>query len=213
MKKCVITAICLLAVSACTIDPYTGEKKTSNTAKGAMIGTAAGAIAGGIANGGKGALVGGLVGAASGTAVGGYMDVQAKALREELQGTGVQVFFQDNQINLVMPGNITFDTSSSDIKDTFKSTLNAIAKVVNKYNKTIISVTGYTDNTGTTVINNQLSLSRANSVANYLKTRGVDGNRINTEGKGSRNPIASNSTAAGREQNRRVEISLVQITK
>jgi outer membrane protein OmpA-like peptidoglycan-associated protein len=211
MKKCFTTLICLLVVSACTIDPYTGQQRMSNTAKGAMIGTAAGAIAGGLANGGKGALVGGLVGAASGTAVGGYMDVQAKAVRQELQGTGVQVFFENDQINLIMPGNITFDTNSSDVKESFKATLNSIAKVVNKYNKTILNVTGYTDSTGTDAKNNYLSLSRANSVANYLKTRGVDGGRINTSGKGSKNPIASNSTAAGREQNRRVEINLVQI--
>ena len=211
MKKYLVNICCLLTVSACAIDPYTGQKKISNTAKGTMIGAVSGVIAGSLANGSDGALVGGLVGATGGAAIGGYMDVQAKALRQELQGTGVQVSFENNQINLIMPGNITFDTNSSDIKNSFQSTLNAIAKVVNKYNKTIIDIVGYTDNTGTASRNNFLSLERANSVANYLKIQGVSGSRINTSGKGSANPIASNSTATGREQNRRVEINLIQI--
>ena len=213
MKKYIINLLCLTALSACAIDPYTGEQKVSNTAKGAMIGAASGAVVGGVAKGGKGALVGGLVGAAGGTAVGGYMDMQAKALRQELQGTGVQISTNEGQIRLIMPGNITFDVNSSTISESFKPTLNSVAKVVNKYNKTIIQIDGYTDNTGTKSRNEFLSLQRANSVANYLKIRGVSGSRINTEGKGSQNPIASNSNEYGREQNRRVEINLISIEK
>ena len=213
MKKYIINLLCLAALSACAIDPYTGEQKVSNTAKGAMIGAASGAVVGGVAKGGKGALVGGLVGAAGGTAVGGYMDMQAKALRQELQGTGVQISTNEGQIRLIMPGNITFDVNSSTISESFKPTLNSVAKVVNKYNKTIIQIDGYTDNTGTKSRNEFLSLQRANSVANYLKIRGVSGSRINTEGKGSQNPIASNSNEYGREQNRRVEINLISIEK
>lgn len=213
MKKYFISFLCLFVLCACAIDPYTGEQKVSNTAKGAMIGAAAGAVAGGVAKGGKGAVVGGLVGAAGGTAIGGYMDMQAKALRQELQGTGVQVSTYGNQINLIMPGNITFDANSSTIKESFKSTLNSIAKVVNKYNKTIIQIDGYTDNTGTKSRNDFLSLQRANSVANYLKIRGVSGSRMNVDGKGSQNPIASNSNEFGREQNRRVEIKLINVEK
>lgn len=213
MKKYIINLLCLAALGACAIDPYTGEQKVSNTAKGAMIGAASGAVVGGVAKGGKGALVGGLVGAAGGTAVGGYMDMQAKALRQELQGTGVQISTNEGQIRLIMPGNITFDVNSSTISESFKPTLNSVAKVVNKYNKTIIQIDGYTDNTGTKSRNEFLSLQRANSVANYLKIRGVSGSRINTEGKGSQNPIASNSNEYGREQNRRVEINLISIEK
>lgn len=213
MKKCLINTICLLAISACAIDPYTGETKVSNTAKGTMIGTVTGAIAGGLVNGSDGALVGGLTGAAGGAAIGGYMDIQAKALRQELQNSGVQVSIENDQINLIMPGNITFDTNSSNIKSSFQTTLNAIAKVVNKYDETIINIVGYTDNTGTASRNNFLSLERANSVANYLKIKGVSGSRINTSGKGSADPIASNATENGREQNRRVEINLIKINK
>ena len=213
MKKYLINVCCLLIVSACAIDPYTGQKKVSNTAKGTMVGAVSGVIVGSLINGSDGALAGGLTGAVGGAAIGGYMDVQARALRQELQGTGVQVSIENEQINLIMPGNITFDTNSSNIKSSFQSTLNAIAKVVNKYNRTIIDIVGYTDNTGTTSRNNFLSLERANSVANYLKIQGVSGSRINTSGKGSANPIASNSTAMGREQNRRVEINLIQINK
>ena len=213
MKKCIVSLLCLAVLGACTIDPYTGEQRVSNTAKGAMVGTVAGAVAGGVAKGGKGAVVGGLVGAAGGTAIGGYMDMQAKALRQELQGTGVQISTNNGQINLIMPGNITFDSNNSEIKETFKPTLNSVAKVVNKYNKTIIQIDGYTDNTGAKSRNDFLSLQRANAVANYLKIRGVSGSRINTNGKGSQNPIASNSTSFGREQNRRVEITLISIEK
>ena len=87
--------------------------------------------------------------------------------------------------------------------------LNSIAKVINEYDQTMVQVYGYTDNTGSAATNNALSLRRANAVSKYLRLRGVDGNRIITDGLGSASPIASNATAAGREQNRRVEISLI----
>jgi outer membrane protein OmpA-like peptidoglycan-associated protein len=87
--------------------------------------------------------------------------------------------------------------------------LNSIAKVITEYNKTMVQINGYTDSTGSAATNNALSLRRANAISNYLRLQGVDGNRIVTDGLGSSNPIASNATAAGREQNRRVEIILI----
>ena len=210
MKK---TFICsLLAVSmltACATDPYTGESKVSKTAGGTGIGALAGAGIGALAGGEKGALIGAGVGAAAGAGTGAYMDVQARKLRQELLNTGVQVQEVNGQIYLIMPGNITFDSNDANIKPAFQPVLNSIAKVINEYSKTMVQVNGYTDSTGSAATNNSLSLMRANSISNYLRLRGVNGNRIVSNGYGSSNPIASNATAAGREQNRRVEIVLI----
>ena len=210
MKK---TFICsLLAVSmltACATDPYTGESKVSKTAWGTGIGALAGAGIGALAGGEKGALIGAGGGAAAGAGTGAYMDVQARKLRQELLNTGVQVQEANGQIYLIMPGNITFDSNDANIKPAFQPVLNSIAKVINEYSKTMVQVNGYTDSTGSAATNNSLSLMRANSISNYLRLRGVNGNRIVSNGYGSSNPIASNATAAGREQNRRVEIVLI----
>ena len=210
MKKsliCSLLAVSLL--SACAIDPYTGEQKVAKTAWGTGIGAAAGAGIGALAGGKKGALIGAGVGALAGAGTGAYMDVQARKLREQLVGTGVQVKELDGRIYLIMPGNITFNTNEAVIKQGFTPVLDSVALVIKEYNKTMVQVYGYTDNTGTAATNNALSLRRANAVSNYLRLRGVDGNRIITDGLGSSNPIASIATAAGREQNRRVEIVLI----
>lgn len=211
MKKTIISLVLTtILVSACAIDPYTGQKKVSNTAKGTLFGAVSGAAIGAIANGKDGALAGAAIGGVAGAGVGGYMDVQAKALRQELQGTGVSVEKNGEEIKLIMPGNITFASSSYTLNSSFKPVLDSVAKVFKKYNKTHIGIVGYTDNTGSASVNNTLSFNRANAVANYLKLKGVSADRMLIEGKGSKNPIATNSTASGREQNRRVEISLVQ---
>lgn len=213
MKK-VLLSLIVVALVACAIDPYSGEKKVSNTAKGGLIGVAGGAAIGALsARKGKkneGALIGALAGGATGAAVGGYMDLQARALREELEGTGVRVVQNGEEVDLIMPGNITFATDSATLTSSVKPVLNSVGKVLVKYNKTFAAITGYTDNTGNVAYNNTLSFNRANAVANYLKTRGVSGDRMLVEGHGLKNPIASNSTAGGREQNRRVEIHLTQ---
>ena len=201
----ILVVLCLLiTITACAVDPYTGQKKVSNTGKGTIIGAASGAIIGGIANGGKGALAG------AGAGVGGYMDIQAKALRQELEGTGVSVQKNGEEILLIMPGNITFETGSAELQSSFEPVLTSVSKVLKKYNKTYVQIAGYTDSTGSVATNNTLSYNRANSVANFLKLKGINANRMLVEGKGSKNPIASNNTASGREQNRRVEITLVQ---
>lgn len=211
MKKILSIVFALSFLSACATDPYTGESKVSKTAWGTGIGAAAGAGIGALVGGEKGALIGAGVGAVSGAGVGGYMDLQARKLRQELEGTGVRVAKNGNNIVLIMPGNITFDTNKANIKSNFKPVLDSVAKVINEFDKTKVQVTGYTDNTGTAAINNKLSAERANSVATYLRLRGVSNARIYAAGLGSSNPIASNATAAGREQNRRVEISLINM--
>jgi len=212
MKK--ILSICVLAatLSACATDPYTGESKVSKTAWGTGIGTAVGAGIGALAGGSKGALIGAGVGALGGAATGGYMDLQARELRQQLTGTGVQVQDLGNgQILLIMPGNITFATDSAVFQPGFNSVLDSVAKVLAKYNKTAVYVTGYTDNTGSDAYNNKLSQERASAVANYLSLRGVNASRMVVRGLGKSNPVASNATAEGRAQNRRVELSIQQL--
>lgn len=209
MKKTICSLIMLALLSACATDPYTGESKVSKTAWGTGIGTALGAGVGALAGGKKGALIGAGVGALAGAGTGGYMDYQASKLRQELTGTGVQVKEENGQVYLIMPGNITFDSNEAYIKQSFQPVLVSIAKVLSEYNQTLVQVNGYTDNTGSDSINNPLSAKRANAVADFLKVQGVASSRIIANGYGSANPIASNDTAAGREQNRRVEIVLI----
>ena len=210
MKKLILAVVCLAFLNACATDPYTGESKVSKTAWGTGIGTALGAGVGALVGGEKGALIGAGIGAAGGAATGGYMDLQAKKLRQELLGTGVQVVQSGGTVRLIMPGNITFNTNESTIRPNFNKVLDSVAKVINEYDKTKVQILGYTDNTGSDSINNPLSLARAQSISNYLVLRGVNAGRINAYGLGSKNPIASNGTPEGREQNRRVELSLVQ---
>lgn len=209
MKKLVCLMVLAGFLSACATDPYTGESKVAKTAWGTGIGAAAGAGIGALIGGEKGALIGAGIGAATGAAGGGYMDYQAAQLRKELTGTGVQVKEIDGRIYLVMPGNITFDTNQAFIKQSFQPVVISISKVLKEYDKTLVQVNGYTDNTGSDAINNPLSVKRANAIADFLKIQGVAANRIIANGYGSANPIASNATAAGREQNRRVEIVLI----
>ncbi len=203
-------------LASCTTDPYTGESKVSNTAKGAMIGAAAGAAVGALSGSrdrGKRAAIGAGIGVLAGGAVGAYMDVQEKKLREQLQGTGVSVTRVGDEIILNMPGNITFSTDSADIRSDFYPVLNSVVSVLKEYNKTILEITGHTDNTGSAEHNQQLSERRASSVGSYFSAQGIQYQRISTAGMGFNSPVASNNTAEGRQQNRRVELRLVPLTQ
>ena len=214
MKKILLFCL-LLAIAGCqTIDPYTGESKTGSTSKGAGIGAATGAILGAIINHKdrkKGALKGALAGGAIGAGAGYYMDRQEALLRQQLQGSGVQVVREGDNIRLVMPGNITFASGSYDIRPRFFEVLNSVAIVVNKYNKTEIKIAGHTDSKGSRQYNQTLSNQRARSVGSYLKGQRVAAGRISTYGYDFRYPVASNYTAEGRQRNRRVEIELQPI--
>ncbi len=158
------------------------------------------------------ALIGAGVGALAGGAIGNYMDRQESQLRAQLQGTGVSVVRNGNDITLKMPGNITFNTDSAEVKPGFYKVLNSVALVLKKYDKTILEVAGHTDSTGSPQYNQALSERRASSVAQYLEAQGVDSRRVMTVGAGETHPIAPNNTPEGRQANRRVELTLEPIT-
>ncbi|MBR5566816.1 MAG: OmpA family protein [Alphaproteobacteria bacterium] len=209
MKKTISILALLSFVSACTtINPYTGQTQTAKSTWGTAIGATAGALIGSTQSS-EGALIGALAGGAVGGGVGYYLDVQAAELRAELASTGVQVVESDDSIRLIMPGNIAFKTDSADINSSFYPVLNSVAKVLNKYSNSTVMVSGHTDSTGSADYNLNLSRERAQSVASYLQGQGVKASRFEVLGLGSSNPIASNASAAGRAQNRRVEIKII----
>lgn len=214
-KRLVFILITSSLLACSTTDPYTGEQKTSNAAKGAGIGALSGAILGAATaskdDRKKGALTGAVVGGAVGGGVGYYMDQQEAKLRQQLQGTGVQVRREGDNLYLIMPGNITFATGRAEINKGFYEVLNSVGLVLKEFNKTAIRISGHTDSTGNATTNQTLSEDRAESVGQYLKSRGVAAGRIQTAGYGARRPVADNGSASGREQNRRVELELLPL--
>jgi outer membrane protein OmpA-like peptidoglycan-associated protein len=197
--------------STYTINPYTGEQQTSSAVKGAAIGAGVGIVAGLLTGGNdlRNAAVGAGIGAIAGGSVGGYMDVQEAKLRQKMQGTGVTVTRNGDNITLNMPGSITFATNSADLNSQFYSALDGVDLVLKEYDKTMIEIAGHTDSTGSAALNQSLSERRAQSVAAYLSSRGLPSKRIITIGAGPSRPIASNDTPEGRQPNRRVELTSV----
>lgn len=216
MRKLIIATATVGLLAGCTTDPFTGEAKLSNTAGGAMLGAGAGALVGlAVGPGGDGnrtaALIGAGVGALAGGAIGSYMDSQESELRAQLQGSGVSVTRRGENIILNMPSNVTFATDQDAISTRFYPTLNSVALVLQKYNRTLVDVNGFTDSTGGDRYNLELSQSRALSVAQYLNAQGIDRRRFSVMGFGKDQPVASNATVDGRAANRRVEIQLVPL--
>jgi outer membrane protein OmpA-like peptidoglycan-associated protein len=223
MKKNLILLIslpCLFALQACTtFDPYTGEEQATNTAIGASIGAGVGAVIAYIDNKDEDsrqrnkrilAAAGG--GAAIGGGIGYYMDAQEAKLRKQLRGSGVSVERVGDNINLIMPGNITFASNSANINAGFYSVLDSVALVIAEYDKTLVVVAGHTDSDGSNSFNQDLSQRRAGSVSNYLISQSILPVRLETVGFGEAEPIAENTTAEGKQLNRRVEITLLPIT-
>lgn len=216
----IILAVTVFAVfvSGCeTLDAYTRDEKTSSATKGALIGAAAGVVVGLISGDDaverrQHALIGAGIGALAGGSIGYYMDRQEAKLRAELEGTGVSVTRRGDNITLNMPGNVTFATDSSDLSPAFFSVLNSVGKVLGEFEQTVVEVAGHTDSTGANSYNQSLSERRAGSVASYLQAQGVIAQRVITVGMGETRPMANNSSAAGRQANRRVEITMVPLT-
>ncbi len=211
MKKIAICVLTLFVLSACTTsDPYTGEQKVRKSVKYGAAGAIVCGLIGATRNS-KSARNAAAGCAAIGAGVGAYMDHQEAELRRELQGTGVQVVRDGDQIQLIMPSNITFNTAEYGIKSSFYASLNSVAKVLYKYKDTNLDVIGHTDSVGKDDYNRELSYKRAYSVADYLSAQGVPGNRLSPLGLGESQPIADNNNEYGRGQNRRVELYITAV--
>ena len=187
----------------------------SERQKGTAVGAGGGAVAGaaiGSATGhsaGKGAVIGGAIGAVAGNLWSKRMEDKRRAMEQATQGTGVDVTrTADNQLKLNVPSDISFDTGRADIKPELRTVLDAFAGGLNNDPTTRVRIVGHTDNTGSDAVNDPLSLARARAVGTYLADRGIASSRIETQGRGEHEPIADNSTEAGRARNRRVEILL-----
>lgn len=200
-------------------DPYTGEEEVSKTTQGAGIGALGGALLGAVignnvgdGDAGQGALIGAALGGLTGAGIGNYMDQQEAAIRAQLQGSGVSVTRSGNNLILNMPHDITFATGSDRISSDFAGTLDSVALILQKYDQTAISVNGHTDSDGAASFNQSLSERRASAVSQYLISKQVNPQRLVTRGFGETQPIAPNTSAAGKGQNRRVELHIVPRT-
>ena len=211
-------AVMLGATACTTTDPYSSAPRRNNTATGALAGALGGAVLGYLTNtsddeqGRRNALIGAGVGALGGAAVGNYMDRQQRALEAELSGTGVGVARQGDNLVLRMPSDVTFAVNQSNIEPRFDAVLSDVAGVLQEYDRSLVDIVGHTDSSGGDAINQPLSERRAIAVADALIARGVLRERLFVAGQSSRVPVAANGTAAGRAQNRRVEILIRPFT-
>ena len=194
----------------------TGPRKTgmSKTAKGGLLGAGGGAVVGGVLGrviGGKngtaaGAIIGAAVGGSGGALIGRKMDKQAAELQRDMQNAKVERVGEG--IKITFDSGILFDTNSATLRAASQTEIQKMAAVLQKYPDTNVLIEGHTDNTGSDAINNPLSQRRAQAVADYTTTQGVDASRVTTQGYGSSQPIADNTTEAGKQANRRVEIAI-----
>lgn len=212
--KLLLTGISVAALlGACTTtDPYSSTPRRNNTGTGVIAGAVGGALLGYLTNtsnseeGRKNALIGAGIGALGGGAVGAYMDRQQRDLEAELSGSGVGVARQGDNLVLRMPSDVTFATAQSSISPRFHATLDDVAAVLNRYDQSVVDIIGHADSDGAEDFNLNLSRQRASSVAQYLVGRNVLADRLFVDGQGEGQPVASNATAEGKAQNRRVEI-------
>ena len=203
-----VTASAMLIAGCADMNMGNMSPTTRNTAIGAGVGAVAGAAIGG---GTKGAAVGGLLGAAGGYVWSKHMADKKSAMERATQGTGVAVTqTQDNQLKLNIPSDISFDTGRADIKANLRPILDQFANGLANQPNTEIRIVGHTDNVGSNATNDPLSVQRAQAARDYLSSRGVAASHVSVAGRGEHEPIADNSTEAGRARNRRVEIFLAE---
>ena len=215
-RTLIASSIVVLLAGCAAGNPYGGQQQQQGGSNktaiygglGALGGAAIGAATSSKKDRGKGALIGAAVAGAAGAGYGYYVDKQEAELRRSMQGTGIDVQRDGDNLTLIMPGNVTFGTDSAAISGSFYGTLNNLAQSFNQYDQSTIEIVGHTDNTGPYQHNMTLSQRRAQSVADYLRNQGISGNRMNVRGVGPDQPVADNTSAQGRQQNRRVEINL-----
>jgi outer membrane protein OmpA-like peptidoglycan-associated protein len=219
MKRFAILVVAMaLGLAGCqTENAYTGEQQTSNATQGAAIGAVAGAALGALTHthgkgAGKNALIGGAVGALAGGLVGNYMDNQETELRQQLRASGVSVRRLGNEIVLVMRDSILFQTNSFQLSGHALRTVDAVSRVLNHYDRTLINVNGYTDTTGAPDYNLKLSRKRAEAVADVLVDDGVNPRRISPRGYGETHLAVPTGDNVDEPRNRRVEIHIVPHT-
>ncbi|MGD2118892.1 MAG: OmpA family protein [Chromatiales bacterium] len=205
-KLIISTLTATIVLAGCATDDPNRRAKT-----GAAIGAIAGAVLGHQVDHGSGKWVGAAVGALAGAAVGNYMDEQQQAfereLAEERRNNELEIErLKDDTLKLTVDSEVSFDFGQSEIKPAFHGSLDKLARVLIKYDRTVVHVIGHTDSVGPDSYNQRLSEQRAESVRDYLVSRGAPQQRLRTEGRGEREPRDSNATEAGRQLNRRVEI-------
>lgn len=212
----ILGASALIALGACA--PTTGMDGgttttggMSRTQQGALAGAALGAIVAGTRdddsnNQGRDAARGAIIGAAAGAIAGNILDRQAQSLQQSLSNPNIRVINHGSHLQVIMPEGILFATNSAAVSGAAQNDLYAVARNLNQYPNSRVQVVGHTDNTGSAALNMDLSQRRAQSVAGILAAGGVNSSRLSATGAGYNQPVASNDTAAGRAQNRRVEI-------
>jgi outer membrane protein OmpA-like peptidoglycan-associated protein len=201
-------AVTLVAMSALVVGLWGCASKAQT---GALVGAGSGAVIGAVVgkaagNTAAGAVIGAAVGGAAGAIIGGYMDRQAAEMERDLEGARIERIGEG--IKITFGSGLLFDVDRSDLRPEAQAELVKLAEILQKYDDTNILVEGHTDATGTEQHNMDLSLQRSSSVATFLSFQGVDRNRLNAMGYGELQPIATNETTAGRQQNRRVEVAI-----
>ncbi len=208
----IVAGLSLGVMTACTSPAHLNENDPNkNTKSGALLGGILGAGVGALVSDdkGKGAVIGGVVGAAGGVVAGSLLDEQEAELRQSLGNEDVTITNTGDRLIVSLPQDILFDVDSAAVFPALRTDLLKVAESMQNYPDTTVQVIGHTDNSGGAAYNQALSERRANSVADVLMDGGVAFSRIQTFGRGEDQPIASNLTAEGKAQNRRVEIVIL----
>lgn len=205
------SALALAAAAVVLAGCANMSEREQGTAKGAGFGAVAGAVLSSATGGnaGTGAVLGGAVGAVAGNLWSKRQEERRAEMEKATKGTGIEVSrTADDQLKVDVPSDVSFTTGSATIRPEMRGVLDPLASTLQNDPKARVMIVGHTDSTGSAAINDPLSVERARSVRDYLVTRGVAPTRVETAGRGEREPVADNATEAGRAKNRRVEIFL-----
>lgn len=218
MKKPLVRALCACTLAAVFTGCATQDDPNQRAKVGAAVGAVAGAVIGHQIDHSSGRYVGAALGALAGGGVGHYMDKQQQefeaALQQERDANQLEIErLRDDTLKLTVDSEVSFDFGKAEIQPAFRPSLDKLAALIVKYDRTVVHVVGHTDSVGSDAFNQDLSLRRANSVADYLASYGVPRDRLRTEGRGEREPRATNDTEAGRQLNRRVELFVKPIVE